>query len=77
MSARITPSRVQTPSEFHLTEVKHGPQMRVSMTFRLSIPMDSAIQHSAWEHKCDKATIIRQALHEYFAARGKNAWGMT
>ena len=65
---------MQTPAEFHQKEATVGPPVKVSFTFRLSIPMDSAVQHMAWEHKCEKATIVRQALHEYFAARGKNAW---
>jgi predicted transcriptional regulator len=66
-----------TPPEFHNKEVLNGPPVKVSMTFRLSIPTDAAVQHMAWEYKCDKSTIVRQALHEYFAARGKDAWGVT
>jgi predicted transcriptional regulator len=68
---------VQKPSEFHLEEVQHGPPVKLAMTFRLSVSMDAAVQHMAWEHKCDKAVIMRHALHEYFAARGKDAWGVT
>ncbi len=65
------------PSDFHNKEAKEGPQLRVQITFRLSIPMDNAVQHMAREHNCDRAVIMRHALHEYFAARGKNAWGVT
>jgi predicted transcriptional regulator len=68
---------VLTPAEFHNKEVTEGPQLRVQLTFRLSLPMDNAVQHMAWEHNCDRAVIMRQALHEYFAARGKDAWGVT
>ena len=63
-----------TPSEFHNQEVKLGPPVKVSLTCRLSIPMDSHLQHAAWEGKCDKSVLVRQAIHEFFAKRGINAW---
>ena len=66
-----------TPAEFHNKEVTEGPQLRVQLTFRLSLPMDNAVQHMAWESGCDRAVILRQGVHEYFAARGKDAWGVT
>lgn len=65
---------METPAEFHQKEATLGPPVKVAMTFRLSIPMDAAVQHAAWENGCDKSVIVRAALHEYFAARGKNAW---
>lgn len=77
MCVLTTPRPVETPAEFHLEEVQHGPPVKLAMTFRLSIPMDNAVQHMAREHNCDRAVIMRHALHEYLAARGKDAWGVT
>lgn len=62
------------PAEFHNREVKLGPPLRVQQTFRLSLPMDAHVQHLAWENNCDKSVVVRQALHEYFAKRGVDAW---
>lgn len=44
------------------------------LTFRLSLPMDTRVQLAAMESRCDRAVIIRQALHEYFERRGIDAW---
>lgn len=63
-----------TPNEFHNEESTVGPPLRVQLTFRLSLPMDNRVQLAAMESRCDRAVIIRQALHEYFERRGIDAW---
>ena len=65
---------MRDPNEFHLEETKIGPPVKVSSTFRLTLPMDADLQHEAWHHKCDKSTLIRHAVFEYFERRGIDAW---
>ena len=60
----------ETPTEYHQHEVLHGPPIRLSNTFKASIPMDGHLREYARSNRADISCVIRHALYEYMQARG-------
>jgi len=64
------PMEFPTPTEFHNHEVTHGPPVRVTNTFKVSIPMDNHLRDYARQNQSDLSACIRHALYEYLKSRG-------
>ena len=60
----------KTPKEYHQHEELHGPPIRVSSTFKASIPMDEHLREYARSNKTKISCVVRHALYEYMQARG-------
>ncbi len=59
-----------TPGEYHRHETLYGPPVRLSVTSRLSIPVDQQLREFAAENRTDISVCVRHALHEYLTNRG-------
>lgn len=59
-----------TPNDFHRFEVLYGAPRRLSNTFRLSLPLDSALREYARQNETEISIVLRHAATEYLQRRG-------
>ena len=60
--------------DYRKFERLYGGPLRISKAVRVPIPMHSRLEIAAMSERTDVSTLIRCAVHEYFANRDEDAF---